>query len=123
MAARDPRHGAAFGAAHLAAVLARLVGQVEAAAPLWLNGPSGCVAPDGALWPVGRLHAALASQAGAAHTGTAWNGPLVRMSWHHPSNGPGDLLCSTAAEAASAPPSWPVAVLGPYEVRCVSGVA
>jgi hypothetical protein len=117
MAATDPRHAAAFGAAHLAAVLARLVGRVEAAAPLWLNGPSGCVAPDGSLWPVGRLHAALAGVAGAMHIGTAWHGPLFQMAWEHPSQGAGYLLCNTAVEVTAAPRSWPVPVLAAYEVR------
>jgi hypothetical protein len=121
MASEDPRHGAAFGAAHFAAVIARLVGEVEAAAPLWLNGPSGCIAPDGSLWPIGKLHAALASQAGAVHIGTEWHGPIFRVSWEHSSGGVGYLLCNTTETMAAVPHSWAVRQLAPYEARLGKG--
>jgi hypothetical protein len=117
MAAKDPRHRAAFGAAHLAAVFARLVGRVEAAAPLWLNGPSGCIASDGRLWPVGKLHATLASLAGAVHLGTEWHGPAVRVFWKHPQSGEGYLLCNTAPATTPTPNSWQAPSLAPLEVN------
>jgi hypothetical protein len=117
MAATDPRHAAAFGAAYLAAVVAHLAGMVAAAAPLWLNGPSGCLAPDGSLWPVGGLHAALARIAGARLVASAGCGPLISLTWEHPSRGAGDLQCNTSSAVASAPPQWPIATLSPYEVR------
>lgn len=64
MARFDLRHAARFGAAYLVAVMARLVGRVPEAAPLFLNGPSGCVATDGSLLPIGELHVKLAEAAG-----------------------------------------------------------
>jgi D-apionolactonase len=64
MARVDPRHSAAFGAAHFIATMARIVGKVADTAPMFLNGPSGCFGKDGQLLPVGSLHAVLASAAG-----------------------------------------------------------
>jgi len=66
LAARDPRHGALFGAAHLVAALAGTISGAEVLAPLHASGPIGLVAPDRSPWPLAFVHAAVAGGRGAA---------------------------------------------------------
>lgn len=81
MAARDPRHGALFGAAHLVAVMAALAGRVLAAAPLMASGPCGLSGPDGAALPLAFVHAALASARGAPLASSAAQGEVAVLGW------------------------------------------
>ena len=81
MAARDPRHGALFGAAHLAGVAAALAPHVAGLAPAFASGDTGLARADGTPLPLAHVHAALAAAAGRALVAARVDDGLATLAW------------------------------------------
>lgn len=124
LAARDPRHGALFGAAHLVGALAAVLPFSEAVAPLHLNGPGGIAGPGGAPLPLAFVLAEVAAAEGAR--GLEGPGP-ASLAWESGGRRAA-LLANLSDEPVEAPAGddllpgpggWAGAEgpLGPYRVR------
>ena len=116
MAETDPRHARQVGAAYLAVVIARLVGRVREAAPLFLNGPSGCLAPDGSLLLVGQVHAKMAAAAGSPLCGLSFQGPFVLLTWWCSSGAEAGVVLNTSAVTADFTRYDRIHQLGPFGI-------
>jgi hypothetical protein len=98
LAARDPRHGALFGAAHLVGALAGVAAASEAVAPLLANGPSGVAGADGAPLPLAFVLAEVAAAEGARRVPGPTGPGLASLAWEREGTAT-ILVASTTPEA------------------------
>jgi hypothetical protein len=98
MARIDPRHAALFGAAHFVGVMARLVGRVSDAAPLFWSGPSGIVDTRDRLLPIGFVHDVFASAAGCGVRGSGCVDGIARIEWDG-KDGPEVMIANLTAKS------------------------
>lgn len=98
LAARDPRHGALFGAAYLLGALAACLPRASAAAPVFATGPAGLAAEDGSPLPLAFVQAEVAAAEGAALRPVPQVPSLAALAWE--AEGRRTLLLANLSEEA-----------------------